>query len=221
LSNTLERRIITGCEIRATKDSRTITGYAAIYNSDSQDLGGFIESIKPGAFTRSLQDNPQITALVDHEFQQILGRTDESTLRLAEDDKGLRFEIDLPNTRYADDLLANILHRNIKGMSFGFKPSETVDRWYNADGVVRRDLLDIALVEITATSIPAYDDTAVSISTRDKAAELAVDTLDADEIDIANAEMTEEGEQAEDIKDTMGELAHYQNDLLKVEIDLI
>src|SRR5436190_5368915 len=73
-----------------------LVGYAAVYNSLSADLGGFKERIKPGAFRSSVTGGTDIRALVDHDASKILGRTSSGTLRLSEDQVGLRIEIDLP-----------------------------------------------------------------------------------------------------------------------------
>ncbi|HEY0008098.1 MAG TPA: HK97 family phage prohead protease, partial [Tepidisphaeraceae bacterium] len=93
-------------ELRAGEgDSPSVLlGYAAVFNSDSEDLGGFVERLLPGSFADSLTDGSDIRALVGHDDAKLLGRSSSGTLRLAEDERGLRVEIDLPNVSYANDL---------------------------------------------------------------------------------------------------------------------
>ena len=81
-----------------------LIGYAAVFNRPSHDLGGFREVILPGAFKRTLATSEAVRALYNHNADQVLGRVGAGTLRLSEDETGLRFELDLPPTSYANDL---------------------------------------------------------------------------------------------------------------------
>src|SRR5918995_5655434 len=76
---------------------RTLHGYAAVYGAVSGDLGGFRERIAPGAFANVL--GADVRALLNHDPSEVLGRTRSGTLRLADDQRGLRFELDLPESR--------------------------------------------------------------------------------------------------------------------------
>ncbi len=140
-----------------------LVGYAATYNSLSADLGGFKERILPGAFKRSLTSGQDVRALVDHDPSKLLARTSSKTLRIAEDDKGLRYEIDLPDTSYAHDVRALVARGDVKGMSFGFKVPEGGQRFTKEGGQTIRELNNIDLREITVTSIPAYGSTSLSL----------------------------------------------------------
>src|SRR5437763_1584965 len=101
-NNELEIRLTEGddIEVRAGEAGQPnkLVGYAAVYNSLSADLGGFKERIMPGAFKGSVAGSTDIRALVDHDSTKLLGRTSNGTLRVAEDQRGLRVEIDLPDT---------------------------------------------------------------------------------------------------------------------------
>lgn len=164
---TIERRLtIEAFKIaeRANADgtkTRVLTGYAAKFNSMSCDLGGFKERIIPGAFRSSLSSGCDVRALCDHDPAKILARTSEGTLRLREDDQGLAIEADLPDTSYARDLDANVVHKNVRGMSFGFCVPPDGERWTRdaATDYAIRELTNIDLREVTATSIPAYEAT--------------------------------------------------------------
>ena len=111
----LEKRIFTVNEFRATEDNgiQKIIGYAALFNVWSQDMGGFVETIEPGAFTRSLQNGADVRAVINHDPNLILGRSKSGTLTLTEDDIGLRVEIVPPDTQYARDLMTSIKRGDI------------------------------------------------------------------------------------------------------------
>jgi HK97 family phage prohead protease len=91
-----------------------------VFNARSANLGGFREEIAPGAFTDALAANEEVLALVEHSPEKILGRRSMGTLTLAQDDKGLRVEIDPPNTTVGNDAVENVRRGDIKGMSFRF-----------------------------------------------------------------------------------------------------
>jgi uncharacterized protein len=153
----MERR--TAFELRTAGRNR-LEGYAAVYNSKSEDLGGFTEVIRAGAFRRSLLENKDILALFDHDTRAVLGRTSAGTLHLNEDAKGLHFEIDMPLTSLGRDLLISVERGDIRGASFAFKSRE--DRWIKGNAGMLRELLDVDLFEITITAMPAYADTEVA-----------------------------------------------------------
>ncbi|NHZ83946.1 HK97 family phage prohead protease [Massilia sp. CCM 8695] len=158
-SNTFEIR--SGGDLRAVSPNK-LSGYAAVFNKLSHDLGGFVEQIRAGAFTKSLRENAPVRALYEHDDQRILGSTRSGTLKLSEDAKGLRFELDLPATTYAQDLAVLVERGDIAGMSFGFVVPSGGDNWEVRSGVLTRDLIDIRLSEITVTANPAYPDTEVA-----------------------------------------------------------
>ena len=157
-----ERRPALELRARGGKTPR-LEGYAAIFDSPSEDLGGFVEYVRPGAFKRSLQSNKaDPMALVHHLPHLVLGRRSAGTLRLSEDSKGLQFEVDLPDTGTARDLLVSVERGDIRGASFAFTIAPQGDRWNVQGDLVTRDLLDVDLHEITITPTPAYPDTEVA-----------------------------------------------------------
>ena len=179
---TFERRV--AIELRAGGDAKSprLVGHAAVFNSPSQDLGGFTEIIKPGAFARSLASaSHDQLALVQHMPQLVLGRRSAGTLRLSEDQRGLAFEIDVPETSAARDLLVSVQRGDIRGASFAFSTPKNGDRWEVRGGEVVRELLDVNLHEVTITAQPAYVDTSVALRSLEKfqqpARRLAVNAL--------------------------------------------
>jgi len=155
-------------EMRAARDglrvstSGKLVGYAAVFNHESKDLGNFTESIKPGAFSRSLENPQDILALYDHDQRSVLGRVGAGTLGLREDERGLYFEIDLPLTSVGKDLGVLVDRGDVHGASFAFTVPDGGESWRDLNGKPHRELLDVTLHEITVTSNPAYADTEVS-----------------------------------------------------------
>lgn len=139
-----------------------LVGYAAVFNKPSHDLGGFREVILPGAFTRTLATSENVRALYNHDTGQVLGRVGAGTLRLAEDEIGLRFELDLPPTTYARDLAALVERGDVAGCSFAFRVRPGGETWEQRDGQDVRILSALDLDEITVTANPAYPDTSVA-----------------------------------------------------------
>ncbi|HDR4450756.1 HK97 family phage prohead protease [Bacillus cereus] len=138
-----------------------ITGYAAVFNSKTSIGGWFDEIIAPGAFARALSENGDIRALFNHNWDNVLGRTKSGTLRLEEDGRGLKFEVELPNTSTGRDLAESMSRGDINQCSFGFWVTE--EDWdYNVEPALRT-VKEVELYEISVVSIPAYDDTEASL----------------------------------------------------------
>ena len=155
-------------EIRASSDitleGKKIVGRPIVYNSQSEDLGGFIEIIAPNAFRDSLQGD--IRALVEHDTKLILGRTSSKTMRIGEDSQGVFVEIDPPNTRTASELIASVERGDISGMSFGFTVNQDGANWNFDKNPALRTITNAKLHEVTITSMPAYRATNVEVATR-------------------------------------------------------
>ena len=159
ITNTIERRFST--ELRVDTAAQKIIGYAAKYDLSSEDLGGFREYVRPGAFQRSLDSAPDVRALIDHNPSLILGRTVSGTLRLESDAIGLKVIIDPPDTQYAADLMAVMSRGDVSQRSFAFTTSE--DSWDLVDGQRVRSLLAVELHDVSVVTYPAYPDTTVAV----------------------------------------------------------
>lgn len=165
-----------GVERRAADEKRTLSGYAAVFNSDTSIGDYFVERIAPGAFKDTIGGD--IRALVDHDWGRIVGRTKSGTLRLVEDERGLRVEFDVPNTTDGNDLWELVERGDISGMSFGFRV--TKQEWDESGDVPVRTIRAVELFEVSAVAFPAYDDT--SIGKRDlEAARAEANGLTTDE----------------------------------------
>lgn len=140
-----------------------LSGFAILYNSLSQDLGGFVEQVKPGALKRSLAQPDNIRAYVEHDPHKLLARVGSKTLELREHEKGIYFELSLPDVSYARDLGVLVQRGDIAGVSFGFRVNPNGEAWEMRDGKLTRDLIDIDLREISIVGDPAYADTTVAV----------------------------------------------------------
>ncbi len=148
----MERRYAT--DMRAT--GRKLEGYAATFGQTAR-IADFEETILPGAFANLAKGD--VIALVDHDPAKVLARTRSGTLRLAEDARGLKFELDVPDTQAGRDVLALAERGDLGGMSFGFLVPKGGERWTGK----RRELVKIDLREISVVSAwPAYPETSVT-----------------------------------------------------------
>lgn len=150
-------------EIRADEDSGRIVGYAAVFNSLSEDFGGWREIVRPGSFTKTLREKRDIRALWNHETSYVLGRTLNGTLTLREDENGLRVEITPPDTQWASDLVTSIRRGDVSQMSFGFRTVRDNWRTDSNDTGTLRELLELELHEVSPVTFPAYGATDVQV----------------------------------------------------------
>lgn len=171
----VSREIPMTVEIRTTPELRAaegedmvLAGYAATFNSPSKDLGGFVETIAPGAFKRSLDAKQDVKCLFNHDANIILGRSTSGTLVLEEDGKGLKFRCVLdPNQQAHRDIYASVKRGDISECSFAFQVDEAGQVWdYKAKAGERamasRLLRDVTLFDVSAVVYPAYNATSVS-----------------------------------------------------------
>jgi HK97 family phage prohead protease len=169
--NKPERRTI-NMELRIDApegQTKKIRGLAAVFNSISEDLGGFHEQIAPGAFKSAISGD--IRALFNHDPNMVLGRTTSGTLRCSETDRGLEFECDLPDTTYAQDLAACIQRGDISQCSFGFSVDNGGDTWKRDDtGQWMRTIHVVSrLYDVSPVTYPAYTDTSCAMRSLEKA----------------------------------------------------
>ena len=100
-----------------------IVGYAAVFyryddpGTQYELYSGHVERIQPGAFKRAIEEADDVRGLFNHEPSQILGRTKSGTMRLSEDETGLRYEIDVPDTQVGRDVVTSIDRGDVTGSS--------------------------------------------------------------------------------------------------------
>jgi HK97 family phage prohead protease len=191
-----ERRVVTEpMEARAGEnDARTLTGYAALYGSETRIAGMFREVIEPGAFRSALARQDDVRALFNHDPNHVLGRTKSGTLQLTEDARGLRYTVTLPDTQAGRDLWTSIQRGDVSQSSFAFSVDKEEWRDKSAD-LPLRVVTDVHLYDVSPVTYPAYDETSVSARSQvetiradaEKAAQ-PVDNGQADQ-DLAHAEL--------------------------------
>ena len=232
---TSERRHVpTQFEVRAKQDGTggtkyVIEGHGAVFNRLSQNLGGFVEQIDPGAFKRTLGDNPDTRGLINHDPSLLLGRTRSGTLRLSVDSVGLPYEIDAPDTQYARDLIVSMERGDIDQSSFAFFVMPNGDTWDQTDqGMPLRTLtaLSIHNGDVSPVTYPAYEDADSGVAGRAfkslaeaRSLDVAIVRAAAEAGQLADLISGDLG-QAEDLGDTRSSAfaeRRRQLDLLRVE----
>lgn len=161
--NNIERRVLPGPSLRKMdkddKDSRKIVGYAAVFASSSEALwGSFVEEVDARAFDEA--DMSDVRALFNHDDNKILARTPD-TLTLTVDERGLRYEFEMPSTTYGNDLLESMRRGDITQSSFGFtvEEDEWIDRSKDELLPMRRILKIGRVFDVSPVTYPAYPET--------------------------------------------------------------
>jgi HK97 family phage prohead protease len=140
----------------------TIVGYAAVFY-DPNDPGteypmydDLVERLMPGCFDRAMKED-DVRGMFNHEDSLLLGRTSSGTMRLSVDRRGLRYEIDPPDTQAARDLMELLRRGDVTGSSFSFSPDDTSYR--DADGVYVIERNAVKLWDVGPVAFPAYTST--------------------------------------------------------------
>jgi len=149
-------------------EEMVLEGYAARFNQPSKDLGGFRETIKPGAFRNALANKSDVRCLFNHDASKVLGRTQSGTLTLAEDENGLKFRCQLdPNNTEHRNLYSSVKRQDVSECSFAFTPDGPEgDYWDNVkdeggNWFISRELRNVNLFDVSAVTHPAYAGTNV------------------------------------------------------------
>ena len=180
-------------------DSRILSGYAAVFNSESKDLGGFTEMISPTAF-EGVIERSDVFAVLDHDRNKVLARSKmgKGSLELNIDEKGLQFRFESPNTTLGNDVLSMVKRGDLTDASFCFTVED--ESWQKReDGSYLRTINKIGdLFDVSVCYNGAYPEsyTEVALRSLDKfkeelrAAE-CVEEEDSDDVDETNDETTE------------------------------
>jgi HK97 family phage prohead protease len=143
-------------------EGNTITGLAAVYNSDSRDLGGFVERLAPGCFDASLASGSDCLCLFNHDPSQLLGRSASGTLQVRSTDQGLEYTVEAPDTTLGRDVCTLLARGDITGSSFAFFTND--DNWeQRSDGTTVRTVLLAQLMDVSPVTSPAYPAATASV----------------------------------------------------------
>ena len=157
-------------EIRTDEEKESeiyAEGYALVFNSWSEDLGGFVETIEPSALEGS--DLSDVRALFNHNADKVLARSSAGTLDLETDEKGLKFRFKIPNTSYGKDIAENLKNGNIDQCSFGFVLDDNGDSFDFDEkrSIYQRTLKKIkSVMDISLVTYPAYSSTSAAPALR-------------------------------------------------------
>ncbi len=202
-------------EIKMVGDDRIVEGYAVVFNSRSNELwdfgdGTFVEVIERGAITPELVASSDVKALLYHNRERVLGRSNkgEGSLTLELDDHGLKYRFKAPNTADGDTAVELVKRGDISGSSFAFTVAKGGSRVEEqADGTILRTITKISgLYDITLTPDPAYSDTSVAVREMER--------LESEQSEPSDSAVSGAGEDAEPRANDFPELGNRYNNLI-------
>ena len=176
--------------IDSNAEARTISGYAAVFNSVSNDLG-FYETIAPGAITVDTIIRSDVVATLNHDPEKVLARSKygKGTLHLNVDERGLKYEYEAPNTTLGNDLREMLKRGDIDAASFAFAVSQEdgAQKWEKRDGKYYRTIYKIdKLFDVAAVYHPAYNAASTELRAQQEAYDIEMRKLDEEETDNGN-----------------------------------
>lgn len=173
----MERRMTPTGEIRVENRAdggKMIVGYGAVFHRTGEAgteyrlAPDIVERIAPAAFDRALSQKQDVRGLFNHDPNMLLGRSAAGTMRMSADAKGLRYEIDLPDTQVGKDVAASIARGDLTGSSFSFRINgKAGQRFDKGDGVDVRNILDVDLYDVGPVTFPAYEGTTTGMRSGD------------------------------------------------------
>lgn len=163
MNEQLELRVLDS-DISVNEEDMVVEGLVNQTGAWSHELGRrkkFVEKIEKGAFTRAIEENPRIDFLGEHRTDMLLATTENGSLKLWEDDEGLKMRAKIAPTSYGKDLFTLMKNKMVNHMSFGFKVLS--DKWEKRnDGVFCRSVDKLALKEVSVVRNPAYPQSAIA-----------------------------------------------------------
>lgn len=155
-------------QTREENGKRYLDGYYAVFNQEYEVYPGWIETIAPGAFSRTLREGRDVKVLWNHNLDIVLGSTANRTASLAEDERGLYGPVEInENDQDAKNGYARVSRGDVRGCSFGFEIRGMEESW-DDDGTYRTRLTDVELYEVSPCSFPAYTQTSIQARARDE-----------------------------------------------------
>ena len=162
------------CQLRAIEDSRTIEGYAVVFNERSLFLpdwnkGRMVEEVMmPGSITEELIAKSDVIANIDHDNSRMVARSvnGEGSLSLSVDERGVYFRFDAPNTPDGETVLQGVRRGDYRGCSFAYTCDEDTGVHYEKNDKDSRALIRYVdevngLYDVSVVIHPAYPQTNV------------------------------------------------------------
>lgn len=170
---TKTRRMVTsgGLEFRSSSDGVTVEGHASTFNQP-YNMGWYMEDVAPGAFTKTLSENPDVRLLINHEGLPLARSGAAGTLELSQDDSGLyvRSVLD-PSDPDVQRILPKMARGDLNQMSFAFG---TVKDTWNGDYSARTlNELSLAGGDVSIVTYPANPNAGISVRSQMMTAEPA------------------------------------------------
>lgn len=203
--NEYEVRTVHVDELRAAldNDEPVVTGRAIVYNSWSEDLGGWREVIQPGAI--ELEDDLRI--LFDHDTSMVIGRTKSGTATAVDDGMGVVMRATPPNTTWAKDMLESMKRGDIDQMSFRMMVLDDDFTYDPVSDIVKRTVKRAAVSELSIVSMPAYAETAAT--TRSRVQEMREQEVPVPEAEAAKDTSNEgEAEAAKPVRPLLADIGY-------------
>lgn len=152
---------LASAEVREAKDDGSIPfiGHAAVFNSPALIEGWFEdwrEQVLPGAFRKTISE-ADIRMLINHNPDMPLARNRAGTLRLEEDDVGLRTEADMAPTSYGRDIAISLERRDVSQMSIAFNVVKEEWDWEAEPPL--RSIQEVKLSDVSIVTYPAFVET--------------------------------------------------------------
>jgi HK97 family phage prohead protease len=153
--------------IRRDGGRQILTGYAAVFfdgtpGTQFELAPGLVERYGATAFDADIGDGVDVVATWNHNLDNLLGRRASGTFRLSVDARGLRYELDLPNTVIGNQVAELAARGDITGSSLQFITRDS--REFQENGVTVRELLDLELIECGPVWMPAYKAASAGLS---------------------------------------------------------
>lgn len=156
------------CRVSVGENTRTVEGYALLFNVDSTPMGwsgDWVEKIAPGALDGVLENSDVLCLLNHDESRGVLARwrKEPGSLKLEVDEKGLRYSFEAPNTALGEELLEGIRRKDISASSFAFTVED--DEWLQRDTNTYERVIKRfgQLFDVSPVYRPAYEDTSVAV----------------------------------------------------------
>lgn len=169
------RTLGTLIEVRAEGKTLRVSGYAAMYDKETVIAGMWRERIARGAFASALDGTDDVRALFNHDPNILLGRTKSGTLKLSDDERGLRYDIVLdPDDPDTPRVHSKIKRGDVDGSSFGFAVHRDEDMDWDSSPTKKGKLplvtiRKVELFDVSPVTFPAYPQTSVSARSRGEA----------------------------------------------------